>query len=1161
LAPQKKRIVNFGKEVWRRRVLQVAIPYGIGGWALIEVAELVLSAYSSPPWILKGVLTLVLGGFPIAIVLAWIFDITQKGNMVVTRSIEESEVEFEPAPAVSLEMGDSERRKVTVLACECEFVMQGNSAVDPEYMHDTLASFSRITRDLAQRFRGHELPSGSQELKLVFGYPQARGGDARRAVAAGLALNSSLKKALESNSFSNELGLSIRIGIATGLVVADESGASDRNVNIIGLTPRMASWLQSLATPGSVVIGPQTRELVGDHFQLEPLGSYSNTQLGGEIEVFTVEEALTSGIALGDQQMLIGREDEMHLLADRWENVIEEEGEFVVLMGEAGIGKSSLVRTFLDRFNDGQVPIIPCQCSPYEQHNPLSPIIRMLQGPVLRFTEEDDSGTRLRKLKNFVRAQNIDDSVAVPLLAKLLSLDTGNEYEIVGDSAANQRMRTLELFLDMISLAAAKQPTLMIFEDIHWADPSTLEMIQILLDRGPVPGLFLLFTARPEFKADWTKRSYVLVHDLLPLVKRSARKLIETTAGESELPNVIIDRIIKETDGNPLFIRELTLAVIESEQWRDSVAKGRPEDMSWLEIPANLQESLASRIDSLGETKPLLQLCSVLGREFSYRLIRDVSGTENEGALRKELSKIVNSELLFQRGMLRSQIYTFKHILIQETAYNSLMMSKRRELHGRTARILEQEFPEVAQRQPALLAYHYTEAGDLEKAIENWTFASRQSLDHFANPEAIEQARRGIELLESTPESAERAAQIIPLQSLLGTALLATHGYAHAEVRKTYSKALELCEQIGDAPQLFRVVVGLWMHQVMAARFDEALDLGQRLVRIAETTQNPAEHLQARYCLAYVLLYRAEFMEAKLHLEGAIESEREDCDYSAQSASGDDTRVHVRSILSLVYWHLGRHRSAVRVVEEARALAIEQNSPFGRVFSGFFSAWLHQLRGDAKATLTDASDAAKISEEKGFHLFLILNQFMIAWTLCESADSKSDTCDTGGVEALKASLDNYLAIGPGAGQTYLNFVLAEEYIGLSMFEEATALIESTLPLMQTTGELFMEPEYYRLNGKIHMKKFSSTGHSGDLNKAEELFNQALVKARRHESKGLELRAVLDRAEALSMLDRDDAAERLLTGMSRRFEESDKSRDFVRLGKMLKKLSINSGRVK
>lgn len=1148
-----KQLLTFFREVWRRRVLQVAIPYGIGAWLMVQVAEVILDAFEAPPWIMQSLLVVLVLGYPVAVVLAWIFDITPNHKIVRTSALDalEEEPEPEPAPAISLEMGDSERRQVTMLSASFELSYGDDPEADPEFLRDSVAVLESVCADLAERYEAHVLPGGAEELMLVFGYPAAREDDARRAVAAGLALINETRNMSESPPGQEARGFKARVGVSTSLVIVDESRS---DVSIIGQAPRMAVWLHGLATPGSLIIGPHTRKLVANHFKLEHAGTHEQTQFGDKVDVFRAETALLLDGSMAQTIALKGREDEMRLLQDRWENVADGDGHFVVLQGEPGIGKTSLLNAFIHHVSEsGDATLISCACSPYERNNPLAPVIGVLQDSILGFSDNESSASRLKKLLAFLEGQAVDLGEAAPLLANLLSLDAGPDFSAPSGSAQNIRMQTLELLLDMLSAAAAQKPVLLVIEDLLWADPSTLEMVQMLVDRGPSGGLFVLFTARPNFEASWTKRSYVLVQELLPLARKSTRELIKSTAGEVELPETLIKRIIEETDGNPLFIQELTLAVLESDTWRKSQTEGKAEKMTWLEIPASLQDSLAARIDNLGAAKSLLQLCSVLGREFFYTTLRAVSGTENELALKSELGEVVGAELLYQRGVLKNLTYSFKHILIQETAYNSLLKSKRKELHGRTAVILEQEIADVANRQPALLAYHYTEAGELDKAISYWTLASKQSLSKFANQEAIEQSRKGLELLESLPDSSQRAAQEVPLQSILGMALLATHGYSDPRVGKVFTRAQNLCEQLGDAPQLFQVVVALWMYYFITAQWEDAYEQSQSLLRIAETSGEPAQNLQASYSQAFTLYYRADFKAAKSHLEAALKNEVAGCDYASQSASGDDTRIHVRAILALVEWHLGFPRKASKLAKEASTMAKELGHPYGIVFASFISAWLYQMQGDSKRALKLANKAASIAQDKGYRFWLPLAGFMSAWAGNREPGRESVPLEMAVIEKMKSLLEAYQGAGAGMGMTYLSFKLAEDFLALGQHDLAISELENGLDALQQTGERFFESEYYRLHGQICLAEYRNSGEEEQRDAAVELFKKALSRAQKRKSKALELRAAIDLADALSSQVDSVEIAGMLSKIVENFDETDGSADFVRAEKILKKL--------
>lgn len=1138
--------------MWRRRVLQVAIPYGLGGWVLVQVAEVILDAFEAPPWVMQGLLVVLVLGFPVAVILAWVFDITPEHKVVRTAAVdEEAEEEEEPeARAMAVEMGESERRQVTILNAVFDVDFGEDPEDDPEQLRELVALLKSVYEDVESRFEAYQLPGAAEELTLVFGYPQAREDDARRAVSAGLEL---IEKTREIGTTDPEAGrVFARVGVSTSLVIVEDGADASGTVTFIGQAPRMAGWLCGLAAPATVLIGPYTRKLVNTYFDLELTGTHEQTQFGDTLETFRVGSPVSPDQAFGEEVSLQGRDDEFHRLLDCWENVIDGGGQFVMLRGDPGIGKSSLMNAFVGEVHRSeQAALVPCQCSPQERDTPLAPVIRALRRYVLKLDGQESASENIEKLEQFVQRQELGNEQATSLLASLLSLDAGTQHPAPTGSAQSIRVQTLELLLDLVSQRAERNPLLLVIEDLHWADPSTLEMIQMMVDRGPAPGLFVLFTARPVFKEDWTRRTFVQVLELAPLSRRSARRLIESVGDGKELPEPLVKRIIEETDGNPLFIQELTLAVLESDAWRDSAASGDLEALGSLEIPATLKDSLTARLDNLGEARSVLQLCSVLGQEFSYELLRSVSGSENEDALKQNLAEIVGAELLYQRGVLKNLTYTFKHILILETAYNSLLKTKRRELHARTADILEKEGGDAVKREPALLAYHYSEAGQADKAIPYWTRASRQSLDAFANQEAITQARRGVKLIDSLPETPARPAAELPLRSVLGMALLSTHGYVDPQVRKEFTRAQDLCEKIGDAPQLFQVVVGLWMYYIIASELDEAFEQAQRLLRIAETTDNPAHQLQARYCQAFVLYYQGEFLTAQAHLEAAMNAEVADCDYAAQSASGDDTRLHVRVLLALINWHLGFSKTAARLVKEANAIARQAGHPWGRTFAAFYSAWFQQMRRDSKQTLSYAQEAAAIAEEKGFRFWLPLVAYMRAWAGNRDASDPSVPLRVEAVDGMKEALGLYRGVGAGAGVTYLCFRLAEDYIALGLHEQAHEHLASGWAALQSTGEDFCEPEYYRLNGQIAFAEYRQSNDSQALERADDFYRKALTRAQRIESKGLELRAANDRARVLEASGRHGDAAGLLEGILQRFAELDGSEDIEKAKSIIK----------
>lgn len=1145
MTEEPRKLARFFREVWRRHVLQVALPYCVGGWLLIEVAEVVLDAFEAPNFVLQAVLVVFALGLPVVVVLAWVFDITPAGLVRTAASPDESAAEPEPAPAMALSMGDSERRQISMLSCVFDFQTGDGPEQDPEFLRDAISGLESIFNEITGRFHAYRLPGAAEQLSLVFGYPTARDDDARRAVAAGLALAASVNRIDSDRDGCPDV--SVRIGIHTGLVVVEEPKQRDGEITVIGQAPRFVAWLRSIAPAGAVALSAQTRALVERFHACESLGRFQPPQTAAQVEVFRATAELPSD-AVWSAGAQVGREQELAVLKSRWDNAMDGDGQFVLVKGEPGIGKTSLMQAFQKHVaGGGDAWILSAYCSPYEQSTAMHPMAQALRGPVLGFEADDGNAQRMQKLQSFVDRHAKGNCDALFLLANLLALPLhGAAQDTGGASAQLLRTRTLELLVQIIRDAALKRPVLLSIEDLLWADPSTLEWIRMWVEEGPTPGVFLLLTARPAFEADWTRRSYVMTMDLLPLPSRGARALVQQTAGEVVLPEALIDHIVRETGGNPLYVHELTRAVVESGEAQAAAAGGN-DDLGWLKIPATLQDSLAARIDHLGPAKALLLLCSVLGREFDYEQLRAVSGTQNETAFRKDLDQIVRAELLFQRGRSKNPRYSFKHMLIQEAAYNSLLKSTRKELHARTAQIIEHEYPEIERAQPAVLAWHHGEAGNADRSIALWTQAARQSLAAFANLEAIAQAERGLDTLASVPDPGQRLACEVPLQSLLGMALLATRGYAAPEVRQVFTRSRALCEQLGDSPQLFRVVVGLWMFYFISGDFEEALELSRTLLRIAETGKDPAHLLQSRYCLGNTLFYRAEYQAARAHLEAAMAGEVDGYDYAAQSASGDDTRAHVRITLAHLNWHLGRPLQASRYMDEAIRIARAGNHPYGIAFAMFSAAWFNVLRRDTAGALACARQAVELAEEKGYRFFQPPARFMLTWAEGRAAGSDLEPRDAEVVEQLNQCVAMARANGSRVAHTFLYFVVTEDMLFLNRCDEAAALLEQTWARMEKSSESFLAPEYFRLTGKLSQLR------GEPMEQAIAHFRKALERARRSETRGLELRAANDLAGALAGQGEAEEPLNLLDGVLKCFAETDDSSDFRQAKLLLKDL--------
>ena len=1157
-----KKIASFFKEVWRRNVLHIAIPYGVVSWVLLQMADVVLDAFDPPAWVFKALLYTLVAGFPVAVILAWVFDYTPRGIVKTSEEdlrLARERAEKETAPAIAIKLGKSERRRVTMLNCVVRIDSLDGDEVDPEDLVNLLKEIELVTGAIVEQYEGFRLPGNPESVSVVFGYPNAHDDDARRGVAAGMAMLEQIRSVSFPGVEEGEISVSAHAAVHSGTVVVDDTMIHRTGLSIVGRVPRITSWLESLAPENALVVSQITHKLVSSHFNSVDLGHYESVQLGGKFNVYRIVSALAPGESNlpGDQSssQLVGRDHELRLLEGRWENVVEGEGQFVLVKGEAGIGKSSIVRAFTQYVNQTEnARLVSWYCSPYEHNSEFFPIIQSLQIRIFNFKEKDSDKRKLEKIEAVLSDLSIDPTSAMPLLSTLLSLrlPADSPYQLSSATSQVLRYRTMELLIDIFRSMASQNPVLLMIEGLHCADPSTQEVLKTILEQGPIPGMLLLMTARLEYQGDWSGRPTVMEFDLHRLSRRDSAQVVQKVAGDKHLPEALINRIVEETDGIPMYIEELTRALLESDAW-GSNGQWSGNELANVHIPATLQESLAARLDQLGSAKTLLQVCSLLGREFSYRLLLAVSETGNEKALKKELARIVGADMLSKRGSGSEMTYSFKHGLIQEAATQSLLKSTRSMLHIRIAEAKESQFPETVAQRPQKIAYHFAAGGMPEKAIKYWTIAGRRSVTRSANLEAIEQAHAGLALIEKLPASDARNAMEVPLQSILGSALLGSRGYTAPEVRDVFTRARELCEQIGTDEHLFQVLVGLWMYYEVSAQYSDALDIGSQLVRIAEASQDEGQLVQAHYARGFTQFYRGDFEASREQFEKALSFEVEGGDFSSQSASGDDTRTHVRCMMAHVCWHLGLPETASEYARQASELAQRVEQPYAITFISFFNGWYHQLRREPGPAGSFANECVRLAGENGYGFFIPLGRFVQAWVENRALETGSIADDASGSKKMKALLDISLNSGVGTGVSYLFFQLAEELVNLNLHDEALEQLELGWQHVEKFDERFLESEYFRLKGCVFLARFSESDNRAYLDEAIDNLTTALTRAKMRNGKGLALRAATDLAGALLQCgDRAKALETIESVISS-FEEFDDSGDCIRAGELRKKL--------
>jgi class 3 adenylate cyclase/tetratricopeptide (TPR) repeat protein len=771
---------------------------------------------------------------------------------------------------------NAERRQITVMFCDLVDSTVLSRKLDPEDLREIIRRYQDTCNKIIRRFGGHIAQYLGDGLLVYFGYPQAHEDDAQRAVRTGLAVVEAVSRLNPSLQEQWKVELSVRVGIHTGLVVTGEVGqGSTREKLAIGETPNIAARLQGEAKPNTVLVSAATYRLIADFFachELENLVLKGFSQPMDACQIDRVSTArnrldpLTKGLT-----PIVGREQETNLLFERWQRINECIGQVVLLSGDAGIGKSRLVKVLEEHVaKDPQAWLTPCQCSAYHQNSAFYPVIDLLERFALQFEPGDDPADKLGRLEGFFVQYGFELLEVVPVFCDLLSVPLDHKYAPSTLSPERQKNLIFETMLGVLLEIASRQPLLLVIEDLHWADPTTLEFLNLLVDQIATTRIFALFTFRPNFNPPWGARAHLTnltVHRLTP---KKGIDMVQHIAGPKPLPPEVLEQILTKTDGVPLFVEELTKMVLES-----GVLREEPEEYTLagkfipLKIPVTLKDSLMARLDRLGPAKEVVQLCSILGREFTSEMLLAIQ-PQGEQTLQQGLRQLVESELLYQRGVLPKATFIFKHALIQETAYQSMLKNTRRRYHQKIAEVLVKQFPDLAAAQPEIIAHHYSEAGLKTEAISYWQQAGQRAVERFANQEAIAHLTKGLELLKDQPEIPEHTRQELMLQLAMGPTLSSLKGFAAPEVEAAFSRAFTLSQQGGGAQLRFPALWGLWHFYLVKSELSKAVTLAEQLLSLTQTASDPVLLSDAYRARGETFLWSGEFFQARTYLEKGI---------------------------------------------------------------------------------------------------------------------------------------------------------------------------------------------------------------------------------------------------------------------------------------------------
>lgn len=1031
----------------------------------------------------------------------------------------------EPAAATP----EAERRQLTIMFTDLVGSTALSEQLDPEDLRALLHDYQAISARVVRRFDGHVAKFLGDGLLVFFGYPQAHEDDAQRAVRAGLGVLEAIGRL---NTSRQGPSLNVRIAIHTGEVVIGEMDRAEGldELSIVGQAPNITARLQELAQPNTVVISAETCHLTAGYFEVSDLGEHALKGLSQPMRVYRVlhesaarsrlEAAVPAGLT-----PLVGREQESALLLDRWRQVVEEGmGQAVLMSGEAGIGKSRLVQVVKEQIaRQADAWLTEYRCSAYHQNSAFFPVIDHLEQVVLRFHADSSIEQKLEKLEGFLAQYGQPLAEAVPLFASLLSIPLEDRYLPLGFPPERQKQKTIQALLEILLQRAAEQPLLLVVDDLHWADPSTLELLDQVIAQAPSARLLALFTARPQFTMPWPTRSHVSHVAVTRLTRRQVEQLIGGVTGGLTLPGEVLEQIVGKTDGVPLFVEELTRMVLESDLLR--AEEGRyvlTRPLPPLAIPTTLRDSLTARLDRLSPVKSVAQLGATLGREFSFELLQAVSRKE-AGALAEVLEQLVDAEMLYPRGVPPRAVYAFKHALIQETAYESLLRTTRQQYHQRIAEVLEAQFPQTAEAQPELIAHHFTEAGLARPAIGYWLRAAQRALQGSANLEAIAHLNHGLSLLESLPDPAERATQELALQISLGTALTAIRGYTAPEVEQAYSRARELAQQMGDAVQLFPVLMGLWGFYFVRAEHATARELAEQLVRIADQAPEADLHPHTGYVMGFTLFCIGEYAAAVPHLELGI-ARYDPARHRAYQVQ--DSGVGCRTTLSWVLRSLGHADQGQQRLQEALELAERLEHPFSIAFAHGVAAFTAQDHGQAELAQEHAEKALAVATEYGFPYWIASAGVVHGWALM--AQGKGDE---GTIATMRAFFNGLQGVGTEGFMPYYRGMLAEACARAGKPQEGLSLLDEALEVIARTGERWVEAELHRLRGKLLLEL-----DEPDQTAAEQAFRRSLEVAREQQIRGVELRTAVTWGRRLQRQGRGVEAQRMLSELYSGFSE-------------------------
>ena len=1008
-----------------------------------------------------------------------------------------------PTPSIKkTQPVSAERRHITVMFCDLVGSTQLSEKLDPEDFRQVLRVYQDTCSYVVNQFDGHLAQYLGDGVLIYFGYPHAHEDDSQRAICCALEILSEMQHLSGLQERYKGINLAVRIGIHTGLVVVGEMGGDKKHERLaLGNTPNIAARLQALADPNSIIISRVTYRLIRNCFVCQSLGAYSLKGVSHKMEIFKVLKEIEAPSSFKTTVTtsvtpFVGRKDEVGKLLTSWKKVKKGRGDIALIIGEPGIGKTRLLQVFEDQIINEPHTWLVCRCISYYQNSAFYPVINLLQS-LLKFDSNDAPEEKLVKLEKGLSIYDFDLNEVLPILASLLSIPISKPYKSINLSPQKQKEKTIQVLLDWLIKTAEKKPVLFVIEDLHWSDASTLEHLTLLMERIDRVNILIILTFHPRFHPPVSEKSRPTEILLERLARQQVELMVEDVTGGKSLPAKVIDLLLAKTDGVPLFVEELTKMLLESDylvEYENSYElKGT---LPGTAIPDTLQDTLMARLDRLGAEKEVVQLAAIIGREFFYDLIKAVTSLD-EVTLKIELESLVEAEILNREEQQHNTLYSFRQALIQDAAYNSLLKSTRQEHHRKIAMIIESQFKSWANTHPQIVAHHYSEAGDDEKAAEYHLLAGKSLVKQSAHREAIDQLKKGLNSIKKIDDINRRDELELDLQLTIGIPLLATKGYGADEVGKAYERASALCQKVGDVPQLFPAMVGLFRFYLLRGDITKAFDISELLLSWAQTSGQSPLILEANRAIGVTLFHMGEVATGLEHLNKGINLFDPGQHRSHALLYGSDPKVTCLSYGALALCLLGFAKQALAYGNEAIQYAKKIKHPFSLTFALNHHAWLHQFRGEADMVAKNATELLSVSSEYGFPFWQAAGSFFQGWVLAQKDHKKA------GIEQMQGSMKAFQDTGAHSVLPYFMSAVAEAYMENGQVRDSLKWLEEAAAVAKKNSEHFFDAEIYRLKAEA---TYASSRQN--LKEVESLLWRAIETARRQQLKILELRGLM-----------------------------------------------------